>query len=578
MYLPTLDEVQTSRSMVSDFKGYNHNLVIGDSELYDTTNMTLDFYPALSPRAKRGKVLTFAGTPYGLISKEYLAWVDGTGFYYNNVLKGMVAASEKKMVVMGAYILIFPDKKYYNTETGVFGDLENTVVAAGTKTFTLSKADGTSYAGYTVAATAPASPADGALWLNTSLTPNTLNQWSESMSMWTPVATTFVKIAGTGIGTGFKEGDGVTISGCTDNDFNVSTIIKAYAADYIVIPGILDVTFTQTADLTVKRAVPDMDYVTQLDNRCWGCSSTKHEIYSCKLGDPFNWNVFAGIASDSYAVTVGSEGDFTGAIAHLGYVLFFKENCIHKIYGTKPANFQITTSEVRGVEKGSEKSLVIVNETLYYKSRNGICAYEGALPSSISDNLGPERYTNAVAGGLGNKYYISMKKSNGYYDLFVYDEKKGAWIREDGVSVKAFSRNGNELYFIKTDGTLWTVTGQRGLYDGASTLAGSTSETSLFSEMETGIIGLNMPDNKYVSKLQLRLSLDAGTSIDIYVQYDSSGTWVHKQNITASALKSFTLPIIPNRCDHMKIRVCGLGTGSFKVYSIAKVVEGGSEL
>ena len=75
-----------------------------------------------------------------------------------------------------------------------------------------------------------------------------------------------------------------------------------------------------------------------------------------------------GISTDSYAMTVCSGGDFTGACSHLGYVLFFKEDVIHRIYGTKPANYQLTNVESRGVEKGSEKSLVIVNETLYYKS------------------------------------------------------------------------------------------------------------------------------------------------------------------------------------------------------------------
>ena len=82
----------------------------------------------------------------------------------------------------------------------------------------------------------------------------------------------------------------------------------------------------------------------------------------------------------SYTATVGSDGDFTGAITHLGYVLFFKEDVIHKLYGSKPSNTQITTMPLRGVAKGCEKSLGIVNETLYYAARNNICSYEGAMP------------------------------------------------------------------------------------------------------------------------------------------------------------------------------------------------------
>ena len=98
-----------------------------------------------------------------------------------------------------------------------------------------------------------------------------------------------------------------------------------------------------------------------------------------------------GTSQDSYAVTVGSDGDFTGCIAHLGYVLFFKEDIIHKMYGTKPENFQLSTTHVRGVERGSEQSLAIVNETLYYKSRDGVCGYDGSLPYEVGVPLGPCR-------------------------------------------------------------------------------------------------------------------------------------------------------------------------------------------
>ena len=56
------------------------------------------------------------------------------------------------------------------------------------------------------------------------------------------------------------------------------------------------------------------------------------------------------------------------------------------------------------------KSLAIVNEVLYYKSRSAICSYDGSLPVEISSALGDESYSNAVAGAFGNKYYISCEE------------------------------------------------------------------------------------------------------------------------------------------------------------------------
>ena len=71
--------------------------------------------------------------------------MDGTDFYYNGFLVGTVEASEKQFVGMGAYLLIWPDKKYYNIQTGEFGDLGASFTSDGSVGFTLSKQDGTAY-------------------------------------------------------------------------------------------------------------------------------------------------------------------------------------------------------------------------------------------------------------------------------------------------------------------------------------------------------------------------------------------------------------------------------------------------
>ena len=41
-----------------------------------------------------------------------------------------------------------------------------------------------------------------------------------------------------------------------------------------------------------------------------------------------------------------------------------------------------------------------LNETLYYKSPNGIVMYDGGLPISISEPFGIDYYFDAVAGTL----------------------------------------------------------------------------------------------------------------------------------------------------------------------------------
>ena len=175
--------------------------------------------------------------------------------------------------------------------------------------------------------------------------------------------------------------------------------------------------------------MPLLDFVIESGNRLWGCrygenanGDVVNEIYASKLGDFKNWNCFMGISTDSYVASCGTDGQWTGAITHLGYPIFFKENYLHKVYGNYPSNYQIQTTECRGVQKGCGKSLAIVNEKLFYKSINGICVYDGSLPSEISQAFGDIRYSEAVGGSHNNKYYVSMKseEDNKYY-LFVFD-------------------------------------------------------------------------------------------------------------------------------------------------------------
>ncbi len=580
MLYPTLAEQATERRMVETFRGYNHNLRIGSGEFYDMENMTSTSYPVLSPRGKRG-IYASPENAQGLIAKDSLCYVDGKDFVMNEYRIDMGLSTEekdlpKRLISMGAYVIIMPDKKYINTaDITDFGNIEAEVSTQGTVSFELCKLDGTSYSDMTVSPTEPENPESMAIWLDTSTTPNTLKQFSETSGTWAAIATTYIKISATGIGTPFEVYDGVSISGVEGSDLaglNGTMIIQAKGDDYIVVIGIIDKVSTQDAAVTVKRQMPNMDFVTEANNRLWGCrygvavnGDVVNEIYASKLGDFKNWNCFMGISTDSYAAQCGTDGPFTGAITHLGYPLFFKEGCLHKVYGNYPANYQIQTTVCRGVQRGCERSLAIVNEVLYYKARSAVCAYDGSLPVEMSTQFGEEVYSDAVAGAHGNKYYISMKDQSGKFNLFVYDTGKGMWHREDNTKVKTFCSCQGEMYFIdEADGKIKTVFGS------------GTPEEGLVKWMaETGTLGTDSPDKKYVSRITFRMALDVGTRIVIDAQYDSSGIWERLSSMVGTSLRSFPISVRPKRCDHLKIRI--KGEGGAKIYSYVKTVEQGSD-
>ena len=589
-YLPQLNELKTSRDLIDVFKGYNHNPRIGNNEFYDMENMTSSQYPILAPRGKRG-IYARPESPNGLIAKDSLCYVDGSAIVVNgNRVELGLSDTTKTLISMGANIIIMPDKKYINTtDLTDFGNIEAEVKTEDSVTFTLCRIDGSDY-GATASPTAPATD-NNAMWIDTSTTPHSLKQWSESSSMWVTIATTYIKIRSMGIGKPFEKYDAVTISGLKGveleeevtgeileetsdlSKIDGSFIIWDKGDNYIVIIGMLDITRTITNIITVKREMPSMDFIVESENRLWGCKygvadngQVVNEIYASKLGDFKNWNCFMGISTDSYAATVGTDGPFTGAVTHLGYPVFFKEKYMHKVYGNYPSNFQIQTTACRGVQKGSEKSLSIVNEVLYYKSISAVCAYDGSLPREVSYALGEEYYSDAVGCAHGNKYYINMKDRSGKWHLFVYDTAKGLWHREDDSRIKSFCSCREELYYIDADDKVIKTMGG----------TGEASEDKVKWMAETGVIGTDSPDKKYVSRMTVRMSLGIGTRVYFFCQYDSVGEWEHIGTMTGRTLQSFSVPIRPKRCDHFRLRI--VGEGEARIYSVAKTIEEGSDI
>ncbi|MBR2311323.1 MAG: hypothetical protein IKA47_12470 [Oscillospiraceae bacterium] len=598
MAFPKLRVPYVSRQTVDVFSGYNHNLRIGDGEFYDMKNLTSDDYPVLSARGQRGLyTVGNPNAPAALIAKDSLCYVDGEDFVINGYRVNMelsVSDKPKQLVSMGAYVIILPDKKWVNTlratedDDKKWGYIEAKYVLNGQMTFSICKQDGSGYD--SLQKTEPDNPEDGELWLNDAVTPNVLQQWSASSKMWVQIATTYVKIAADRIDEYFELYDGIEISGLDGPlkvgkaeehkvgelaELNGAAVVWEKGEGYIVVVGILanswTVTSTDKCKITVSRKMPDLDFVIECGNRLWGCQygtaangEVVNEIYSSKLGDFKNWSCFMGISTDSWVGQVGTDGPFTGAISYLGQPLFFKENHLHKVYISTTAAHQLADTPCQGVQRGSERSLCLVGNTVFYKGRSGVCAYDGSLPVEISQALGTVRYENAVAGAIGSKYYISMADTEGNTHLFVYDAGKGMWHKEDNLRVDCFCSCRGELYAIS----------------GGRIVAMLGSEEPAAEPVEwmaqTGIIGLTTPDMKYVSRLILRLTLPQGSSLRVSAEYDSSGRWQQLFTIHGHGTQAFTLPVRPVRCDHIRLRL--EGDGPMKLFSITKNIEQGSDV
>ena len=568
MQIPTLKQGNVSRENVTSFGGYHAGARIAEGEFAAMKNCTGDQFPLIATRRKRG-VYAAPQKCNGLLAKDSLCWVDGSKFVMNGYETELhLADSPKQLVSMGAYVIIFPDKKYINTaDLSDSGNLEAEFTSAGTVKFTPVDGDGKPLIPAYTQPEEPEKPENGALWLDTSGA-GALLQWSAGTGMWVSVDNTLVRISCSNMGVSFRPGDGVQLTGVPAG-VETSGVIADCGRDYVTVPGLLEREASLDTPVTVGRYLPLMDMVLECGNRLWGCryglnraGAVVNEIYASKLGDFRNWNCFQGGSTDSYCVSLGADGPFTGAVQHLGYPVFFREDCIHRLYGSTPATFRLQTTPCPGVQQGCSQSLARVGQMLYYKSPTGVCAYDGAVPVTVSQKLGVMPCTRAAAGALGDKYYLCIQEEESTGQLWVYDTARGLWHREDDTRVRCFCTCRDDLFFVNGAGQIISVMGR------------GQPEEEISWMLETGALGTLTPDSKTLTRLNLRLELEQQAKV--WVQYDGDDFWTPVATVYGSAGQCFNLPVAVRRCDRLRLRL--EGTGFMRLSCITKTMERGSEV
>lgn len=566
MQIPTLKQGNVSRENVTSFGGCHAGARIAEGEFAAMKNCTGDQFPLIATRRKRG-VYAAPQKCNGLLAKDSLCWVDGSKFVMNGFETELhLTDGPKQLVSMGAYVIIFPDKKYINTaDLADFGNLEGEFTSTGTVKFTPVDGEGKPLIPAYTQPEEPEKPENGTLWLDTSGA-GALLQWSAGTGMWVSVDNTLVRISCPNMGVSFRPGDGVQLTGVPAGVVT-SGVIADCGRDYVTVPGLLERETSLDTPVTVGRYLPLMDMVLECGNRLWGCryglnraGAVVNEIYASKLGDFRNWNCFQGVSTDSYCVSLGADGPFTGAVQHLGYPVFFREDCIHRLYGSTPATFRLQTTPCPGVQQGCSRSLARVGQMLYYKSPTGVCAYDGAVPVTVSQKLGVMPCTRAAAGALGDKYYLCIQEEETTGQLWVYDTARGLWHREDDTRVRCFCTCRDDLFFVNGAGQIISVMGR------------GQPEEEISWMLETGMLGTLTPDSKTLTRLNLRLELEQQAKV--WVKYDGDDFWTPVATVYGSAGQCFNLPVAVRRCDRLRLRLAG--TGFMRLSCITKTMERGS--
>jgi hypothetical protein len=502
MILPEMRfDVPKTQNEVVQIGSINYSDQIKDGDLADSRNISARRFPYISTRNLRRRRGTYDEAT-AISAWDELVVVEGTKVYYaGDVTTGSVTAGPKQFAVVNTKLVIWPDKKYLDLQT-------RTIHSLG----------------------ASKSGSDAVF---------DLDDDTQLMSMTVTWASTdFTNL--------FKKGDCVELSGgsIAGNNTNVVlTKVEAQKLTFNTKDGMEAGSATGT--ISVERKIPDLDFICESENRLWGCSSSDRTIYASALGDPTNFYTYEGLATDSYAVAVGSEGAFTGCCKLGSSVLFWKETVMHKILGSFPAEYSLYTYTLDGLKAGCEKSLQVINETLFYMGLHGVYAYTGGTPVLISPNFGNKNFANAAAGNDGDTYYLCVQEGEDQHHLFAYETKYGLWVLEDDIEVVQFARVGKDLYFLMADQKVWYA-------DGGQQLS-SIEWYAQFCPMYETIRG-----RKRYSKLLIRTELPIGSYIIAEVRYDG-GVWQEACKIYGGKADVSTMYFAVNRCDKFELRLSGKG-------------------
>ncbi|MBE6685777.1 MAG: hypothetical protein E7591_00920 [Ruminococcaceae bacterium] len=314
-------------------------------------------------------------------------------------------------------------------------------------------------------------------------------------------------------------------------------------------------------DTLISLDVPELDCICEAQNRIWGASNKEHSIYCCALGAVNNWYRYEGISSDSWAATVGSEGEFTACTALNGAPVFFKENEMIVVNGSRPASYSITSYDCPGAVDGPGRKTCVHRGSLFYVSRDGVYSYTSSGPVCISSNICDEisNWSRASIFCYRNRLYVMLDKVT-----YVYDLEKGIWHKEDSINHQSVAVTNEGLVYVS-----FNSSGSALVYDdtGMNNIA-KEYEEDLSWYLETKTLGNDVPAKKYLAQIDIALELKG--SCTVLVKYDS-GEWIRIREFNDDKRKTEKLCFYPRRSDHFKLRLEGVGDA--KIFSITQTLE-----
>lgn len=302
--------------------------------------------------------------------------------------------------------------------------------------------------------------------------------------------------------------------------------------------------------ITIQKKVPDLEHICTHGNRVWGVEG--NTIRCSHLGDASVWYDFTSdqygtLPSSCYSLDVDTSGDFTAICVYNGNIFAFKENCVHKIYGSQPEDYTLYTQSLSGVQKGAHNTLVCINGVLYYKGIDGFYAYSGGVPVCISEKLSPD-ITAVSASTDGTNYYVSAVE-NGEPKFFVYYTKEKIWHQLKAQDKYLIINSGTDIYAANSN-TIFKLN------------AKSSDNTKWCFEME---FDENTFNNKCYTRLLLKYSLKKGGYFTVSTTCDGNTPLTYTNGDYEYGDECSSIIVLPRiKCKKMCVKIKGKGDFTLK--------------
>ena len=192
---------------------------------------------------------------------------------------------------------------------------------------------------------------------------STLEMYSKNSGSWTAVPLEYCRITAAGLGKLFRRWDTVTVQGAAaeaagwsrswtgdqivydvgedwlrcaapQGEYFYGTLVQnAAAAQWQSMDGKQHRSVEAAQTVSMERRVPELDFVTECDNRVWGCNSRRTLSTAASWATPPTGSATGALPRTATPSLWAATGLYQGSLLH-GLCTVFKENTLHKLYGS----------------------------------------------------------------------------------------------------------------------------------------------------------------------------------------------------------------------------------------------------